>query len=74
VEGTKITSMQDFAKAINGAKDQDKITIKVRDRSGQVTTWVVGSRESPFAGPKTPPKSEKKEEKKDTKKTPTDDE
>jgi S1-C subfamily serine protease len=50
IEGTKIESPNDYAKAINTAKDAQKIEIKVRDRnSGKVDTWYVGSKESPFA-------------------------
>jgi membrane-associated protease RseP (regulator of RpoE activity) len=49
VEGTKITSEADYAKAMNGAKNPDKIEIKVKDTSGKVNTWYVGSKDNPFA-------------------------
>jgi S1-C subfamily serine protease len=50
VAGTKIESQVDYARAMNGAKDPQRIEIEVRDRSsGKVYTWYVGSKDSPFA-------------------------
>jgi S1-C subfamily serine protease len=50
VEGIKIASQVDYAMAMDGAKDPQRIEMKVRDRnSGNVYTWYIGSKESPFA-------------------------
>ena len=50
VERTKIESQTDYARAMNGAKDPQRIEMRVRDRnSGNVYTWYAGSKDSPFA-------------------------
>jgi S1-C subfamily serine protease len=49
VNGTKIKSQADYAKAMNSAKDPDNIEIKVKDvNSGEVGTWYASSKSEPF--------------------------
>jgi S1-C subfamily serine protease len=49
VNGTKIKSQADYAKAMNSAKDPDNIELKVRDvNSGEVATWYATSKDEPY--------------------------